>query len=106
VRALSVHQPWAEEIASGHQTTEHRRWKTSYRGPLLIVATRRRVGSLPAGVAVCVVDVVGMERDGEEWAWLLERPRRVAPVEIRGTLGLYSVSDEFVRGLDTPPAGM
>lgn len=41
MKALSVKQPWAALIASGRKTIETRTWKTSYRGPLLIVSSKK-----------------------------------------------------------------
>lgn len=37
-KALSIRQPWASLIASGHKTIENRTWQVGYRGPLLIHA--------------------------------------------------------------------
>ena len=39
--ALTLHQPWASLIASGHKHCETRGWGTSYRGPLAIHAGRQ-----------------------------------------------------------------
>jgi hypothetical protein len=38
--ALSLKQPWAALLAHGRKTIEVRRWRTGYRGPLLIHAAR------------------------------------------------------------------
>jgi hypothetical protein len=38
--ALSLKQPWAALLAAGLKTVEVRRWRTDYRGPLLIHAAR------------------------------------------------------------------
>lgn len=69
MKALSVRQPYAELIACGAKPLEVRSWRTSYRGPLLIVASSsawrediKKFGlttsDCPRGVAVCVVDLV------------------------------------------------
>ena len=41
LKALSVQQPWANLIADGNKTIEVRSKSTSYRGPLLIVSSKR-----------------------------------------------------------------
>ncbi len=41
MKALSAKQPWANLIAAGEKTIETRTWATRYRGPLLIVSSRR-----------------------------------------------------------------
>jgi hypothetical protein len=40
MRALTLTQPWATEIALGHKRIETRSWRTNYRGPVLIHAAR------------------------------------------------------------------
>ncbi|KVD71843.1 hypothetical protein WI89_01060 [Burkholderia ubonensis] len=39
MKALSIRQPWAWLVASGHKDIENRTWRTAYRGPLLIHAS-------------------------------------------------------------------
>uniref|UniRef100_A8GLP2 ASCH domain-containing protein n=1 Tax=Serratia proteamaculans (strain 568) TaxID=399741 RepID=A8GLP2_SERP5 len=39
-KALSVRQPWAWLIVNGHKPVENRTWRTNYRGPLLIHASK------------------------------------------------------------------
>ncbi len=41
IRALSIAQPWAELILRERKPFELRTWKTNYRGPLLIHASRK-----------------------------------------------------------------
>ena len=40
MKAINIHQPWASVIAFGEKRFETRSWKTDYRGPLLIHASR------------------------------------------------------------------
>ena len=39
MKILSVRQPWAWLIVAGHKDIENRKWRTSYRGSLLIHAS-------------------------------------------------------------------
>ena len=57
MKALSVKQPWANLIASGRKTIETRTWSTSYRGPLLIVSSKKP-NVAPAGSAVAIANLV------------------------------------------------
>lgn len=41
MKALVVWRGWAGLVAAGHKPDENRGWRTSYRGPLLIVAGQR-----------------------------------------------------------------
>lgn len=43
IKALSLWEPWATLMALGAKTIETRSWCTSYRGPLLICASKRLV---------------------------------------------------------------
>jgi hypothetical protein len=47
MKAISITQPWATLIAQGAKRIETRSWKTSYRGPLAIHASK----GLPGWVA-------------------------------------------------------
>jgi hypothetical protein len=40
VKALSLYQPWASLVALGAKRFETRSWRTSYRGPLLVCASK------------------------------------------------------------------
>lgn len=53
IRALTIRQPWAAAIAHADKRVENRTWPTSYRGTLLIHASKtvdRRAGRLAAAV--------------------------------------------------------
>jgi hypothetical protein len=82
MKALSLIQPWASLLAGGQKRIETRSWKTEYRGPVLICASKRipdackKLGAepffasslvglgitgperLPLGMALGVVDLV------------------------------------------------
>lgn len=108
MKALSVRQPWASLIASGQKTIEVRSWKTLYRGPLLICASRSRCNAdptLPRGVAVCLVDLCDCrpfvpDSDTqaacfpgrpEDFAWVLSNPRPIHQFPVLGRLSLFEV---------------
>jgi hypothetical protein len=40
MKALSIRQPWASLIIAGIKPVENRTWKSNYRGPLLIHASK------------------------------------------------------------------
>ena len=40
-KALSIKQPWAWLIVNGYKDIENRDWKTKYRGPVYIHASKR-----------------------------------------------------------------
>ena len=92
ITALSVHQPWADQIASGAKTTEYRSWATRHRGPLLICATQRPCAGHLTGVAICLVDVTGCTQDEDgTWLWHLANPRPVPNFPVRGKQRTYPV---------------
>jgi len=129
VKTLSVQQPWATFIAQGWKTIEVRTWRTDYRGPLLIAASKG--GNLPAsvthieeegeqiamprGVALCVVELLHVRRltladaqpanlepedlPADGWAWLLANHRAVEQIPIKGRLSLYETPDLLIRNL-------
>lgn len=103
MKALSVKQPWANLIASGKKTIETRTWTTTYRGPLLIVASKTpRIA--PFGAAVAIVELVDcrpMLKSDETaaqcalypraTAWVLTHIRRISPFTVSGRLGMFEV---------------
>ena len=107
MKALSVKQPWANMIAAGQKTIETRTWMTPYRGPLLIVSSR--IPKIePAGCAVAVavlIDCRTMTRRDERAAccrvykdakaWVLRDVRRIKPVAVKGSLGVFNCSLEI-----------
>ena len=106
--ALSVKQPWAELIARGRKKKEFRTWSRSCFGELLIVASKAVDGDVIAdegldaatlvfGRAVCVVDFFKVTGSDGDYAWHLRNPRRVEPIEVRGSASLYHVPDERIR---------
>lgn len=113
MRTIVLRQPWASLVAEGKKTIELRTWSTRHRGPILIVAGRgvdhadaKRLGRMkePAGVTLCIVDLVDVREatrvDDDaaccavtpgEFAWVLANPRATKRVSIIGRLGLYEV---------------
>lgn len=105
MKALSVQQPWASLIARGVKTIETRTWATRYRGPVLILASKRpRVDDLPIGVLLCETEILDCRpmvpedqaaacvawRDGL-YAWRLGAIKPLPPIPCRGKLGLFSL---------------
>ena len=115
MKALSVRQPWAWLIVTGHKDIENRTWRTSHRGLLLIHASQtvdrdalayfradfRREGipwprQLHTGALVGTVTVVDcVTRHPSDWfsgpiGWVLANPGEFPkPVPARGALGLW-----------------
>ena len=125
IKALSVKLPWAEMIMNGQKRIEFRTWKTSYRGPLLIVASAKP--NIPApgsentklsGKSLCVVQLVacrvttnadrgepGFPRHWDSskktwWSWILSSRYLVNRIPIKGRLGIYNyniIDDSIVE---------
>jgi activating signal cointegrator 1 len=43
MKAISLHQPWADMVKLGHKTYETRSWYTKHRGPIAIHASRSMI---------------------------------------------------------------
>jgi hypothetical protein len=124
MKALSVCQPWAWAIVRGLKTVENRYRPTSYRGPLVIHASRSRrylgedyadlLPGLPPwekleyGALIGVVEVVGcvplteVERDPfavGPWCWLLARARQIRPIPWTGRVSFFDVPYQLVEPL-------
>lgn len=89
-RAISIRQPYAEQILIGKKKIEYRSVPTHIRGRVFIYASQTPAldafqklkiepGSLPTGLLVGTVEIIGCEgRDGE-FEWQLANPKRLEP---------------------------
>jgi hypothetical protein len=83
MRALSIRQPFAEQILRGTKTIEYRTVPTSFLNKrFYIYASLRpkdeRGIDLPRGVIVGTVEISACRTRGSEYHWLLTRPKRLA----------------------------
>ena len=120
MKAISIMQPFAYLIVHGHKPVENRVWRTSYRGRLLIHASKTyasfddsqfyRIGfdedfidmlrstDIPRGALVGEVDLVDCVTDSDS-PWFrgpygleLENPLAYdKPIPYKGELGLFDV---------------
>lgn len=97
IKALSIKQPYADQILRGIKVIEYRSWKTNYRGPLLICAGLSLADSdpssrtLPRGCAICVVTLTDCVQDSDgDWEWHLANVIPVRNYGIKGKLGLFN----------------
>ncbi|MXZ44830.1 MAG: ASCH domain-containing protein [Gammaproteobacteria bacterium] len=109
MKALSVKQPWANLIADGRKTIETRTWTTPYRGPLLIVSSKRP-NIPPTGSAVAIADLVDCRRMTRRdrnaacceiypnaVSWVLENVRKIKPFPVTGALGIFEYPIDQIR---------
>ncbi len=103
-KAISLKQPWANLVASGKKTIETRKWKTNYRGDLVICSSKKP-NIHPAGCALCIVelyDVKPMTKKDEKkacikvypraYSWFLRNIRQIKPVvPVKGQLGVFDL---------------
>lgn len=86
--ALSVRQPFAEQIMRGTKKIEYRTVSTNIRGRVYIYASKQpridayekmgvEPGTFPAGVIVGTVEIIGCIEKNGEYHWLLAKPQRL-----------------------------
>lgn len=126
MKALSIRQPWAWLIAGGYKDVENRRWRTLYRGPLLIHASSfSRAGYFYAacwaasydpccapeipkyrqvhrGGIIAVADLVDVVTASDSrwfegpWGFVLANVRRGPFVPLSGRQNIFDVPDDLV----------
>jgi hypothetical protein len=119
VKVLSIRQPWAWLILTGHKSIENRTWNTHYRGPLYIHAginmhdrpiedIERQFkikidrNAMPMGAIIGRVDLVDVVmRSTSSWfegpvGFVLRNPEIIKPVPYRGRQGLFDVPASVV----------
>ena len=113
MKALSIREPWIGMIVDGTKTIETRTWPTNYRGPLLLVGSKKPRGKY-AGLAAATANLVDcrlmtvtdQKAAGCLWywgayAWVLEDVQKVPePFKVRGQLRLYDV--DYYGGKQKP----
>lgn len=87
-RALSIQQPFAELIMVGKKKFEYRGIPTKIRERVYVYASKKsgpekrwkesgyEPGTLPTGVLVGSIEIVGCEGNSRDYAWKLARPKR------------------------------
>ncbi len=105
LKAISLKQPWANLVASGKKTIETRKWKTPYRGDLVICSSKKP-DIYPAGYALCIVElyqIEPMKKKHEKkacikvypgaYSWFLRNTRPIVPpMAVKGSLGIFNLS--------------
>lgn len=87
-RALSVRQPFAEQIISGKKKIEYRSKVTNIRGRVYIYASKTpkleaygkmkvEPGTFPVGVLIGTVEIVDCKESQGEYHWILANPKRL-----------------------------
>lgn len=110
MKALTVHPTYAMAIVTGLKTVECRTWKTSYRGDILITSSAKKFkGTIPGHVLgiVTLKDIVPFKREHLKpadmdympnvdcYAWILENPRIIKPIPIKGKLSLWETGIDY-----------
>ena len=100
--ALSIRQPWCHHILCDGKDVENRTWKTNYRGPVLIHASKTtddqefcRIHGAPLGGIVGIMDIVDcVTAMDSRWffgpyGFVLRNPLPLEFVACRGKLGFF-----------------
>ena len=129
MRALSVRQPWAWLLVSGHKDIENRTWATRFRGRVYVHAGQRvmpgdfpelrayvhRAGlalpaDLPRGAIVGEVTIADcVDTSDSPWfcgpyGFVLAEPVIYpVPVPCRGQLGFFRVDEPAIKGYNDSP---
>ncbi len=104
-KAISLKQPWASLIADGTKTIETRKWKTNYRGDI-VVCSSQHPKIEPWGKALCVIELYDIRPMTKEdqvaacyelydgaYSWLFKNVRVLQkPVPVKGQLNIFTLS--------------
>lgn len=101
-KAISIKGEWAILLWKGKKTIETRTWKTNYRGPILLCASKLPKTQL-SGQAFAYAELVDcrpMTPEDEEkaccliypraYSWVLENITAILPFPVKGQLGLFN----------------
>ena len=99
MKALSVRGDYVMDMIAGKKKIEYRTWQTTYRGPLLICSTTKKVAGAAPGYALCVVNLKSIEYvDAEDcYYWYIELQNVIKPTRVKGQLKLFNVPDSLIK---------
>ena len=123
IKAISIHQPWADWVVRGIKQFETRPWKTNIRGVVAIHAAKKKTKfwceGMPLGAIIgtveivdCVpVEMIRRQLSQEErsrgdfsngrYAWRLENARILKrPIALRGWQGFWNLSDSMTQDIE------
>lgn len=103
-KAISLKQPWANLVATEKKTIETRKWKTNYRGEIVICSSQNPPIK-PAGYALCTAElyhIEPMKKEHEEkacikvypgaYSWFLRNIKPLnKPVPVKGRLVIFTL---------------
>lgn len=106
MKALSIKEPWVYLFIMGKKTIETRRWKTNYRGKLLLCASKKPKSEYSgyAFATAILKDCIPMTKEHElkacisiydnAYSWILSDIKPIKKFEVTGKLGLFNVDCE------------
>ena len=109
MKALSIKQPHIHRILEGLKIYEIRSWKTSYRGEILLCASKQTAKGCEEGMitghALGIADIIDIvpyephmsdkamaDYTPGQYAWVLGSVKKIKPFPIVGQLGLFEVT--------------
>lgn len=127
MKALSIKQPFADQICAGEKWIEFRSRPISHRGPMLICSSKTATGyeveingelkPLPLGVMLAVVSLIDcrpMTKDDAKqpgapypidgwYSWVFaEEYDIVIPKPVKGMVNIFNVDE---KGIESAPEG-
>src|SRR5258708_38973879 len=107
MQALTVRQPFADDIINGRKPIEYRRWPTDYRGLLLIHAARTLDCRATRGTKYRTQAIVGMVElvdcikdtlNPNSYLWILSNPFPFQhPIHCRGNIMLWTPPEPILK---------
>ena len=102
LRALSIRQPWCHHILNSGKDIENRTWRTNFRGPVLIHASKKaedpaycRQVNAPLGGIVGVMEIVDcVDHSDSKWfqdpyGFVIRNAKPLQFIPCKGRLGFF-----------------
>ena len=106
MKALSIKEPWATLILDGEKTIETRIWQTSFRGKILLCASKNPKSRISgkAFATAELYDIKRMDKSHEKdaccevyegaYSWFLRDITPIPLFDVKGQLRLFEVEYE------------
>jgi hypothetical protein len=89
MKALSIESEYVTLIIEGEKTNEYRSWITHHRGKILLHC--KSIPGWSHGFIMGVAEIVDCKEIDQGYAFVLENPREVLPIKLRGMQKIFNV---------------
>lgn len=111
VKAISIKEPWASMIANGQKTIEIRKWRTKYRGKIVLCASKVPKSELSGkAFALCSLEEIRPMKESDKklsggiylkdhFTWILKDIKKINTFPVKGKMGIFEIDSTLKKSI-------